>query len=1417
MAGQTYQVSYIIDVNATTAQTALNKFKQAVSSLAKSTKPITDLQRQVRGLMETMSALSRGAFTVNINVSPATKKIGKLVAALRMAKEEVRQLNAMGVTFGSVAKSSGKASSATVASTAAVRKAARTSTTARPTRSSTPAVFSTRPQNLGYRLFGPTPLPNNGGMAIDMLKGMGIAYGIAGIGTLISNVVNQAVQYDNTMKTVENILKSHDVSGNFNERFASMTTMIRDVGMQTKFKVTEVADAAKFLAMAGLAVDDISQAIRPIADIALVGDTDLGETADLVTNVMTAYNLEARQMRNAADIMTNTFTMSNTTLTEIAESYKYAASLLSAGKVSFEESTAAIGILGNAGIKGSQAGTTLRTIMANIVNPTKKQKAAWKEIGIDTYNSDGTRKSLIEIFQELNKADLDVSMFYRLFHKTAASGAVALATHIQEWQNIYLENFNAAGLTRKLAQEKQNTIQGLWAQLVSVFTDKGITAFGGIQGHIRSLISSFTEWLKTADAERKFKEISAAIMEFVNTIMTATKWFIKFFEWGWWFIKPWLKFQLMIWPIVKAFTALKSVFLGLMALKSIPAIIGAWTTSFFRLGSAATSAAVATTAASSAVATTAATTVATMPGHLTPFGYAGYRSLPPLTNAQYAKIMRGFPSWMGIMPNNQAVMYGANGKWNDGTLYGMPYYRHKKVNLSGVKYQAGSAFDRAVYSPRYNRQVKRMQIGNVIRPGLGNLGRMGVGTAAMGLGMAAMTQENANGWDAATGGLLSVAGIAAMTGGPIGWAVAAAAAVGALGTSLASWSSNLDALDAAIENFASTHQILDGAVVNSDNRTERYLEFVWRKNYDINDLITRRIELMKELMGIESPNATTTKDVGNTLFSERYAKYYAADSWANSSPAARRAAQEFNKQAQQFGIQIYEDAHGNWVYDYKGQIYKFNNPDGGSDTNDVTMYTIAAAMEMLYGPYSKKIKDENQLRLSNFLYGKATVQDVQNWANTFAAQYGPEAWKDLITPENENASTEEAKLWSGEDIAKRLPGAQLLWESLYPVINAQRAIIDFKNKLANNTLTEADVVNALRWGDYEILGQTLADYNPNDVFGWFNRLGYVGGDNPWMDPMGRETPENMAKMAIGQMEKLLKAINMLGPSASESTKDLQSYANLLISLAQAFLGQGKELEGAYDGQIKQYNGQNWKWDATTKTWNLIDNQGNLVQLTQTCVDLNKSLSNLSTTAATLDQNWPTLIPMYVGGADGNIGYMSESPFQWPVMGVGTTTTNTMLYNPLTAGQGGNFQFPSYFNGANSLYQAPTAVGTMPVTMNAAQFGAYTNGKGKKTKSILIVNDTDNSTDTSDDTSTDTSTDNNGNDGTHTADYKPSKSERAVPKQININIGNLMNVEAIDMTNPDHAAVVANLKSEIAYALYEAAADGTMMLNGLTNS
>lgn len=1397
MTGQTYQVNYIVNVDAANAQSAINSFKRAVASMDKATKPITDLQRKVRGLVETMSALNRGKYSVKIDTRPATQKIGKLIRALQMAKVEVQQLNAMGVTLGGVGNK--KKTASRTAATAAPIGGSSSRTRTAPSRSSSTTTAATRryatsvmrhPTNLGYKLWGPTPLPNNGGMAIDMLKGMGIAYGIAGAGMLVSEVVNQAAEYDNAMKTVENILKSHDTAENFAGRFAQMTQVVRNVGMKTKFKVTEVADAAKFLAMAGFNVNAIQQAISPIADIALVGDTELGKTADLVTNIMTAYNIEPNKMRNAADIMTNTFTMSNTTLTEIAEAYKYAASLLSAGEVSFEEATAAIGVLGDAGIKGSQAGTTMRTIMANLANPTKKQRAGWEDIGISLTDKNGQRKDILQIFQELHDKNLDVDAYYRIFHKTAASGAVALATHADKWEKVYLENFLAGGMTRRLAEEKQNTFQGLWAQLVSVFTDQGVTAFNGVQGALRGWMKMAINWMdpnKNPDAQKVFKEVANSLMEFIQILIDASKWFVWFFDKFGGLVKTWAKFQLMIWPVVKAVTALRSVFLGLLGLRKVGAVMVGLAGSFTKLGRAATVATAVMPYGAGAAAGSAP---------MSPFGFAaGMAGFAPLSYKQYIKASKGLNL---SRPHASTSGYYLNRIDNLG--------REAEVAAwnSGV-YQARQAEDAAALKrykqnqKTFNKRVRNMQIRN----GLKGFGKMGVGAAGMMLGMHQMTKENANGWDVASGGLFAAAGMAAMVGGPIGWIAAAGLALGGLGASLASFNQNLNSLSGFVNDFSNSHQLLDGALLNGNTRTERYLEFVWRKNYDINDLIQRRIELMKELLGIETPNATTTKDVGNETYKTMYEKFYAADSMWGSRGAASRAAELFNKYGQEFGLSV-RNYNGDWYYqDANGKYIRFANPKGSSDTNDAVMYDVAAAMELLHGQYRSKIMDENQHRLAQILYGKATVEDAKNWRDTFAATYGPASWATLIRPDQWNEDTDVAKYWSGEDIAKSYMGAQLLWKSMYQMVEAQNAIADFKEKLAAGNLTENDVVRALRWGDYDVLGQTLADYNPNDVTSWFRNMGYAG-DGIWRDPSGRETPEVMAQTAAGQMQRLLESIQKLGLEADPSTQALQTYANTLLTLAQSFMGSNEALSGSHDGEIKELNGQKWRWNATTKQWELIDDNNQPAQISQGLVDMSNNMNMLLTTVQNVNSQWPTVFPT-VYPINSGWGYNSASPYNWGTDN-NNLTTNGLLWNLLTnTNNEQSFSWWPSWNNGNNLFTPQQTYRTTGVTMTPQQMGnavAKPNAPGVHTPTGNNHNE---------------GTNNGGRTGTRTSDYKSHQKERAIPKQININIQNLMKVDSIDMTNENNVAIIEKLKEKVAYALYEAAADGTMMLNGLSNT
>lgn len=521
MPGNNFVVNYDINVLSADAVAGINSFVAATKKLQNASANFNKLNSQINNIKNRFAALSQRAPTIQIKTGEAERKLDRLIGKLSQLEKKAKRagislssVGAAGAAGGTAAGTSGAAAGAaagrTATTVAAPMSSRKGATTPKKPRQST--------RSMRHNVLGLTNIDTGGIGAFDMLKGMGIAYGISGIGTLVSNTVKEAVEYNNVMQTARNILMSHDHDPNFDSRFLGMENVVRQVGIETKFTAGEVADAAKFLAMAGFNISDINQSIRPIADIALVGDTELGETADVVTNIMTGYGISPDRVREAADVMTMTFTKSNTTLMEMAEAYKYAGSLLSLNGTSFEEATAALGILGNAGIKGSQAGTTMRTIALNIAKPTKAQAKAWEDLGISRYNADGSLRNLVDIFRDLHEKDLGLDQLGKLFHKTAASGGAALAANVEKWNEIIELNFLSDGMVGKLADAKKNTIQGLWKQVTSSFTEAGMKAFKDLEEPIRNVLNKAISLLKSDNAVKQIKEVALTIWELMGAI-----------------------------------------------------------------------------------------------------------------------------------------------------------------------------------------------------------------------------------------------------------------------------------------------------------------------------------------------------------------------------------------------------------------------------------------------------------------------------------------------------------------------------------------------------------------------------------------------------------------------------------------------------------------------------------------------------------------------------------------------------------------------------------------------------------------------------------------------------------------------------------------------------------------------------------
>lgn len=585
MIGEAYQVDYIINLQ-DRASAGIIKFSQAASKL---TAAAENLKKFESTFTQVVGQLNK-PLKMSINTQNAHKSLDKVLRKIERIQNEARNIS-IGVANSNV-RNQRVASQAPTPVAAPVRA----------TRQQGPRPFRAPrvgqpliPRNLEYQVLGPTRLGNI--PMLDMFKGMGLMYGISAIGSGVRDILSQSTEYENIMQTAKNILKTNYKGGGFDADFIDLERIAREVGVETKFTAPEVADAVKFFAMAGLDINAIKKSIRPIADIALIGDTDLGQTADVMTNIMTAYGIKPDDMRKTADVMTRTFTMSNTTLLELAESFKMAGSMLHLANVPFETAAAAFGVLGDAGIKATMAGTTMRTIMNNLRNPTKNQMSYWQSLGIKRFDEYGNLREINDIFADLNKlnskderaaiakqkyeelqkeiapklegleegsaeynkvlADFDYEKkseairkqfggvdVFRLFRLTAASGAGVLMNGVKKWNKIIEENFLSAGLSNKLAEQKKNTIAGMWAQLKSAFQEGGLKVFEENDGRIRGYLKRGISWLKSTEFTDVLRSVFDLVADSGKTLLDFTKIILNLYNKFGPLIKRFLQFQL---------------------------------------------------------------------------------------------------------------------------------------------------------------------------------------------------------------------------------------------------------------------------------------------------------------------------------------------------------------------------------------------------------------------------------------------------------------------------------------------------------------------------------------------------------------------------------------------------------------------------------------------------------------------------------------------------------------------------------------------------------------------------------------------------------------------------------------------------------------------------------------------------------
>ena len=338
----------------------------------------------------------------------------------------------------------------------------------------------------------------------------------AAVGGLGVAAVKVASDFDSAMSQVA------AVSGATGKDLEALRDKAREMGSKTKFSASEAAEAMNYMAMAGWKTSDMLSGIEGIMNLAAASGEDLATTSDIVTDALTALGLSAKDSGHFADILAAASSNANTNVAMMGETFKYCAPVAGALGFSAEDTAEAIGLMANAGIKSSQAGTAMRSMMTNLTGEVKFVGDAFGELTIQTTNTDGSMRSLGDILADCRAAFSQMSESEKaanaeaLVGKNAMSGFLAVMNAAPgDIEKLNSAINNCDGTAEKMAATMQDNLAGQLTILKSQLEELAISIGEILMPYVRQIvgwIQGLVDWLNGLDEGTKKIIVTVALV-----------------------------------------------------------------------------------------------------------------------------------------------------------------------------------------------------------------------------------------------------------------------------------------------------------------------------------------------------------------------------------------------------------------------------------------------------------------------------------------------------------------------------------------------------------------------------------------------------------------------------------------------------------------------------------------------------------------------------------------------------------------------------------------------------------------------------------------------------------------------------------------------------------------------------------------
>ena len=316
---------------------------------------------------------------------------------------------------------------------------------------------------------------------------------IVGMGTAI---VKTSSDFESAMSKVKAI------SGATGDEVNQLSNKAKEMGAKTKFTAKESADAFTYMAMAGWETKEMLEGVDGVMNLAAADGLDLATTSDIVTDAITAFGLEASDSAHFADVLAKASSSANTNVSMLGESFKFIGPVAGAFGYSAEDTSIALGLMANSGIKAGQAGTSLRSALVRMADPSDEAAGAMERYGISLQDSNGEMKSLQDVMKMLKSQlggltkEQQIQTASTIFGKEAMSGMLAIINSSEsDFDSLSDAIYNADGAAQEMAETMLDNLSGQFTLLMSALEGVALQLGEIILPYVKQFVEKVQQWV----------------------------------------------------------------------------------------------------------------------------------------------------------------------------------------------------------------------------------------------------------------------------------------------------------------------------------------------------------------------------------------------------------------------------------------------------------------------------------------------------------------------------------------------------------------------------------------------------------------------------------------------------------------------------------------------------------------------------------------------------------------------------------------------------------------------------------------------------------------------------------------------------------------------------------------------------------